>query len=113
MGKGEGTGSHVEPALKLIRKLLPRTWVLRYDLRGISRVYRPLIAAAKEDERRKLVHRHMWELASIHEELESIQTGRLIRQARKYYSETPQISFDDENEGNRSWQRGWASDSFT
>jgi hypothetical protein len=97
---------------RFAQKFLPRTWVLQYDRRRTNRIFRPLIANAKGDERRKLVDEHMWELASIEEQLEGIQTARVLRQARKYYIVTPEIKLDEGIDEGRSWQRGWASDTL-
>jgi len=56
---------------ELSRKLLPRTRVLRADLRRIDRLYLPLIDHAEGDERESLIGEYMHERDVVNDELAS------------------------------------------
>jgi hypothetical protein len=86
--------------------------VLRADLRGIDRYYRSRIAQARGDERESLRDTHGHELAYIGEELEGIQTQRLLRRARQYYIVAPEIPWSSQDHKDENWIRGWASNTW-
>jgi hypothetical protein len=92
---------------QLSRALLPRTWVLRAELRSTNRLYRSLIAQAKGDEREDLVGKHMVERALVEEELEEIQTRRLLHWAWRYYIVAPSIPYSSDDWDDENWGRGW------
>jgi len=56
-----------------------------------------------------LIQQHMEERAAVEEELESIQTQRVLRRARKYYIVTPPIKMAGDDYEDENWERGWAS----
>ena len=97
---------------QLSRRLLPRTWVLRAALRRSDRIYTPLVAQAKGDEREQLIHEHMDDRASLEEQLEGIQTQRLLRRAWRYYIVAPGIPYGSDDHEDENWIRGWASDTW-
>jgi hypothetical protein len=85
--------------------------VLRRRLRRIDRIYQPLVAKAKGDEKESLIHQHWDERAAVEEELEALDTHRLQRLARKYWIVPPPITsaVHGEEQEDQNWQRGWAS----
>jgi hypothetical protein len=97
---------------QLSRRLLPRAWALRADLRRVDRLYRPLVGRAKGEEREMLIAEHHYERASVEEELEAIQTRRLIRQARKRYIVAPEVPWSSEYHEDENWERGPASETW-
>lgn len=94
---------------RLSRRVLRRTWVLRSSLRRIDRFYRPLTAKAKGDDRETLIEEHWHARADVEEQLEGIQTQRLLRRARRYYIVTPEIKLTGDDWEDENWARGWAS----
>ncbi len=94
---------------RLFRTLFPRAWVLQANLRDIDRYYRPLVAQAKGDEREMLIDRHIQERTYVEEELDGIQTQRLLRQASRYYIVVPGIPRDSEDHQDDNWTYGWLS----
>jgi hypothetical protein len=95
---------------QLPRKLLPRSWVLRANLRRCDRIYTPLIAQAKGEKREHLITERMEDRASLQEQLEGIQTGRLLRRAWRYYIVAPEMPVFSEDQQDENWTRGWATD---
>lgn len=93
---------------RLSRELLPRTWGLRASMQRIDRIYRPLVAQAKGDDRERIIEEHMRERADVEERLEGIQTARLLRRARKYYVVAPEIKLTGDEWDDENWARGWA-----
>ncbi len=67
------------------------------------------MAQAKSDDRESLIQEHMHERADVEEQLEGIQTSRLIRRARKYYIVAPEIKLAGDDWEDENWARGWAS----
>ena len=94
---------------RLSRRALPRTWTLRASLRGLDRYFLPRIAQAKGDEREALDHDYLYERASVEEEIEGVQTQRLIRKAMKYYIVIPETPWGREDFEDENWLRGPAS----
>jgi hypothetical protein len=82
---------------------------LRSSLRRIDRLYRPLTTKAKGDDRERLIEEHCHERADVEEQLEGIQTQRLLRRARRYYIVTPEIKLAGDDWEDENWTRGWAS----
>ena len=94
------------------RRLLPRSWALHAEIRGINRAYRPCIAQAKGEEREDLLDRHQHELGYVYEELEELQTQRLLRQAWRYYIVAPEKPWKREDHKDDTWEYGWLSDTW-
>ena len=95
---------------QLLRRLFPRTWVLRADLRRSDRIYRPLIDKAEGHERERLIAEYMdVGRGPLEEELDGIQTQRLIRRAWRYYIVAPEKPYGSEDHEDENWIRGWAS----
>lgn len=97
---------------QLPRRLLPHTWVLRASLRGIDRYYRLRVAGAKGDDREQLIQTHMYERALLEEQLEGIQTQRLLHRAWRYCIVAPEKPWNREDHEDENWIRGWASDTW-
>ncbi len=70
---------------------------------------RPRVAKAKGAERESLISEHMYERADVEEQLEGIQTQRLLRVAWKHYIVAPEIPQANEDDEYENWMRGWAS----
>ena len=95
------------------RRLLPRAWTLRADIRGINRAYRPLIAHAKGEERDDLQERHQAELRSVYDELAELQTRRLLRQAWRYYIVVPERPWKLDDREDDTWEYSGHSDTWS
>jgi len=85
--------------------------VIRADLRGLDRTYRPLVANAKGHEREMLNSEWASESAELLDELEELQARRLLRRAWRYYIVAPEKPHgnDDENE---HWRRGYTGETW-
>lgn len=97
---------------QLSRGLLPRTWVLRADLRRTDRFYRSSIAQLEGDEREQHIAEWMGERYSLDEQLQGIQSQRLLRRAWWYYIVAPEMPHRREDHENENWIRGWASETW-
>lgn len=94
----------------LWRRTLPRTWVLRIQLRGIDRLYGPLVAQAEGDERESLIGEHIYFRDEIEEQLEGIRTRRLRHRAKKYPTVgVPAITMRGPHGQDENWEEGHAS----
>lgn len=94
---------------QVLRRPLPRTWVLRADLQRSDRIYMPLIDEAKGNEREQLIAEYRSDRAPLEEELEGIRTQRLIRRAWRFYIVAPEKPYGREDYEDENWIRGWAS----
>ena len=56
-----------------------------------------------------MLSEHLFERAFVEEELESVQTQRLLRQAGKYYVFPPAITRAGDEDEDPNWARGWAA----
>lgn len=90
-------------------KLLPRRWVIPWEMRENSRYYDRAIKAARArnasrddvDALEAEASHFYWELE---EELEMLESSRLLKQAAKYMLPKPDFHADPEKDPN--WQQG-------
>jgi hypothetical protein len=78
---------------RLSRVLLPETWRIRADQRGVNRYYREQNKYNSDD--------HIYELFDLHEQLQAVETRRVLRLASRYFIivlDTPRSSDNDESE---------------
>ncbi len=61
-----------------------------------------------------LAEEHMEARADVEEQLEGLQTQRLLGRARRYYIVAPKIPWEkDPGDGDDNWSRGWASGTWS
>ncbi len=81
-------------------------------MRRSDRYYKPRVAEAKGEEREQLSYEYMESRHSLAEQLEGLQTERLLRQAWRYYIVAPEIPYGRDEHEDENWVRGWASDTW-
>ena len=102
----------------LIRRLHPLRWLpmskerrLRWHLAKATRSYRRALAKARkegasQDTRDEIQHGYWHETDEIHEELETLRTNRLLRQAHRLDVVYPEIPWHSEEQRNEYWVQG-------
>jgi hypothetical protein len=89
--------------------VLPRRWAIPWEMRDSRRYYARAVADAKarkasRDEIQALESEGAHFYWELEEELEMLESNRLIRKAKKYMLPTPDFHADEDNDP--SWQRG-------
>lgn len=96
---------------RLVKRVLPRTWVLRADLRALNRTYRSLVANAKGNDRDAFDNEWASQSTELLDEVEELQTRRLLRRAWRHYIVAPEKPRGDDDE-NEHWSRGYGGETW-
>jgi hypothetical protein len=92
--------------------ILPRRWVIPWEMRDNSRYYTRAMAEAKarkagRDDIQGLEAEEAHSYWELEEELEMLESNRLQRQATKYFIQPPDWPHDlNDPDGDPNWRRG-------
>jgi hypothetical protein len=86
--------------------------VLHAELRALDRHYRPRIAQVKGEDRDALSTAWTFDRAEVLDELEEHRTQRLLRQAWRYYIVAPEKPWDNPDQEDEHWKRGYVGETW-